>query len=272
MTAITADKIEFLLSGGSSNSDPRLSVGGPISATPVGRGPNALFPDLSDSELSSGKLEHRCVYVVNASEDATLWGASVFLSSGVPGVSIGVARATESQVVTVDGPVFFGDVLFDLDGNEVAAEWGGSAEEFAASLKASLLSIGLSGVDVYNTYVGSSKKFTVAFGGPQDNRVQPLLSVSENNLQGVGTPGVSVARQTGGSPINSPAPLLATPEVPPAGVEFPASSPSSRILVGTLAPGDRMPVWVRRNTPAGSAARQGNEIVIGVSGTQEPQP
>lgn len=272
MTAITADKIEFLLSGGSSNSDPRLSIGGLPSGTHVGRGPNALFPDLSDPELSSGKLEHRCVYVVNSSEEATLWDASVFLASGVAGVSLGVARVTESQVVSVDGPVFFGSVAFSLDGNEFSADWGSSAEEFASNLEASLVSLGLAGVEVYNTYVGSSKKFTVAFGGPQDNRVQPLLSVSNNDLQGVGSPSVSVYRQTAGSPINSPAPLLATPATPPARVEFVESSPSSKIMVGTLGPGEYMSVWVRRNTVAGAAPRQGNEIVIGVSGAQEPQP
>lgn len=270
MPFITSDEIKFLLSGGASNSDPRLSIGGPPSQTLVGRGSNALFPDLSNSELSSGKLEHRCVYVVNSSEDATLWDASVFLSSGASGTSIGVARVTESQVVSVEGPVFFGSVVFKLDGHDVPANWGSSAEEFAANLKSSLLSLGLSGVNVSNTYVGGSKKFTVAFEGAQGNRVQPLLSIYENALQGVGTPSVSVYRQTAGEPINSTAPLLATPEVPPALVEFMDTSSSHKILVGSLGPGEHMPIWVRRVTTAGSASIQGNEVVIKVSGTQEP--
>lgn len=270
MPAMTADKILFLLSGGHSNTAASMSLGGPPSSHPVGLGINAIFPDVSEDQMMSGHTEHRCIYVVNSSEDAPLKSISIHTQNDPASdvkVTLGIARRTESQVVSVEDTVFFGIVKFDLYGNEVAASWDGSAESFASSLRSSLVALGLQGVEVSNSYLGSSHKFTILFGGELNNKSQPLLTVRENLLSGLARPRVSTERQTSGSPINSEAPTIATPQVTPYGVEFLESSPSSAIMVGTMAPGDYMPVWIRRHVPRGSKNRQGDTTTIKVSGS-----
>lgn len=271
MSPITADKMVFLLSGGPSNSNPAESLGGPASYYSVQSGINALFSDFTESQILSGVIDYRCIYVVNTSLSDTLYSASLHVESEATGevqVELGACRRTESQVISIDNTVFFGSAKFYLDGHEVSAIWNGSAEGFAGSLTESLMSLGLIGVEVTNSYLGSSHKFTISFSGGLNNRTQPLLAVLENLLEGARKPQISIARQTAGSPINTVAPQIATPQVSPGGVEFLASSPESRIIVGDLGPGDRMPIWIRRVMSRGSEKKQNSNLVIKVSGIQ----
>jgi hypothetical protein len=262
-----------LLSGGSSNSNPTLSLGGQPSSTEIGSGLNSLFRDISDSEANSGITDYRCFYVVNKSQGGTLYRASLHVESsdyGDSSVLIGTARSTESQIISVSGPVFLGSVTFSLGGEEFSALWGSSADDFADNLSSGLASIGVGGVDATYSYSGSIYRFVLVFGGANDNRSLPLLLATENLLGGVEEPSLSISRQTAGKPVNSVAPLIATPQTPPAGVSFIETSSSSKMLVGTLGPGDRIPVWLRRNTPSYSVSKQDANLVVRVSGDTSP--
>lgn len=270
MPTMTADKIGFYLSGGSSNADPSLSLGGNPSTYAANGSANGLFGDASVAVALAGMVDYRCVYVFNESQDATLYGASVHIESEDSGdsfLTIGTLRRDESQVFSVGGTVFFGSVNFSFEGDEFSASWSGSPDSFAEEMQMALSSLGLQGMEVTHSYLGSSHKFTIVFGGPNGNRSQHLIEIEENLLEGLGRPSVSLERQTSGSPVNTTAHQLATPEVPPFGVDFVETSASSKLIVGDLGPGERFPLWIRRTIPAGASAKEGANALIRVSGT-----
>lgn len=269
MPTITADKIGFFLSGGESNANPKLSLGGNPSTYMVSGSANGLFGDASAALALAGTVDYRCVYVFNESENASLYDASVHIESEDSGdsyLTVGVLRRDESQVFSVSGTVFLGSVNFSFDGEGFSASWSGSAENFADEIKSGLVSLGMEGTEVTHTYLGSTHKFTIVFGGESGNRSLPMVEIEENLLEGIGRPNVSIERQTSGSPIGSVAHEIATPEVPPAGVDFFPTSNSSKILVGELGPGEGMPVWIRRTIPAGADSKEGAVAVIRISG------
>lgn len=270
MPTMTADKIGFFLSGGSSNADPSLSLGGGPSTYIVTSLANGLFEDASVATALSGLVDYRCIYVFNESKDSTLYGASVHIESSDSGdsfLTLGALRRDESQVFSVGGTVFFGRVNFSFEGEGFSASWSGSPDSFAKDMQSELSLLGLDGVEVTHSYLGSSHKFTIVFGGSIGNRSQPLVKIEENLLEGIGRPSVSLERQTAGSPINTTAQEIATPEVPPFGVDFMNTSSSSRMLIGDLGPGESMPIWIRRTTPAGASSKEGARSTIRVSGT-----
>lgn len=100
---ITSTDINYRLSGGASNSDPMLSLGGAKSSASAGA---SLFDDVSSAEASAGDIEYRLVYVHNAHASLTLIGAKVWIQTNTPSASTDVAiglaaagaNATETAV------------------------------------------------------------------------------------------------------------------------------------------------------------------------------
>lgn len=269
MPAITASDIAFFMSGGPSNRDPSLCLGGYPSNYEVSGGINGLFSNIDAKAASSGLTDYRCFYVANKSAEYTLYETSLHIEledNVETQVFLGVVKRTESQVISVSGIVFFGSVLMSFEGEQFAVTWDGSPNAFAANLTAALSAIGLQGAQVSRSSSSNNHKFTVIFRGNLDNKVYPLIQLITNDLEGPSKPSVSISRQTGGRPINSVAPVLATPEVPPQNVTFVTTSPDSKLVVGTLSPGDYMPVWIRRITPQGVSYQKGSKVIIRVSG------
>ena len=269
MPTISADDIAFFMSGGPSNKDPSRCLGGYPSGYEVSNGINGLFSNIDAKDASSGKTDYRCFYVANKSSEFALYGITLHLESEDDGeiqIDLGVVKNTESQVISVSGAVFFGSVLLSFEGDQFTVNWGGSPNAFANILALGLISIGLNGASVAKSSSANSHKFTVTFRGELDNKVHPLIQIISNDLEGPQPPSASIARQTGGRPINSVAPSLATPEVSPHNVRFVTTSPDLKLAVGTLSPGDYMPVWIRRKTPKGIEYKKGSGVVIRVSG------
>lgn len=266
MATIQASDIAFLLSGGSSNHDPSFSLGGAPSASSVTGVVNSLFSDVAAAAATSGSTDHRCIYILNKSETETLYSASVHVQVQSPGgayAEVGVAKSTEVQTIQVSGSPTSGPIDFRLGSAEFSGSWDGSSSAFLSSLVASLAGAGLGDLSVSYAY-GAAHVFTLSFRGSLDNKSHPLVEVVNNGLSP--SCSVSVSRHTQGSPINSVAPLIATTSTPPAGVSFQQTSPSSRIAVGDLGPGDSMPVWVRRTTPAGTGFKESDSVTIRLSG------
>lgn len=98
----TAD-IVYRLSGGGSNSDPALSLGGAKSSVASG---SSIFDAVSSAEAGAGDIEYRLVYVHNAHATLTLLGAKVWIQTNTPSANtdaaIGLAaagvNATETAV------------------------------------------------------------------------------------------------------------------------------------------------------------------------------
>lgn len=76
--AVVASELKFYLSGGASNTDPSLSVGGDISSTEVSSLLNGLFDAVTADEATSGVVDYRCIYLMNTNatdtvDDIKLW-------------------------------------------------------------------------------------------------------------------------------------------------------------------------------------------------------
>ena len=74
MTLINQNNLLVYLSGGSTNEDPALSIGGACSGTLVGTALSDLFPNFSLAQAEAGVVLHRCVYFRN--EDPNELGLS----------------------------------------------------------------------------------------------------------------------------------------------------------------------------------------------------
>lgn len=98
--AIASTDIDYKHSGGATNSDPALSLGGIISANDVT--PNDLFDDVSSAEASAGDIEYRCIYVKNSHGTLTLQAAKVFIQSNTTGNRIAIALGGEGKNGTAE--------------------------------------------------------------------------------------------------------------------------------------------------------------------------
>lgn len=101
------------LTGGASNSDPDLSLGGVSSSNEVSATPlNNVFDNVSPSEASGGAVEYRALDIFN-SGDAAATSVSVFMSTETPNANtsldIGIVTSpindTESVANELAAPV-----------------------------------------------------------------------------------------------------------------------------------------------------------------------
>lgn len=120
--AIAATDIKLYLSGGGSNSDPLLSLGGIISSSQCG---SNLLDDIGSAEAAAGDTEYRAFFVKNTSATDTAYATKVWISSNTEATAteIMIALADEGVANTIEtvgdestaptGPVF--DYAEDYD-------------------------------------------------------------------------------------------------------------------------------------------------------------
>ena len=101
--------MKLRLSGGATNSDPLLSIGGAMSSTPVGLN---LFDNVSTGEAATGDTEYRCVYLLNQSDDLLVNRLYFSLNTPSPDTVIelglgtsGVDGTEDTVATTADAPV-----------------------------------------------------------------------------------------------------------------------------------------------------------------------
>jgi hypothetical protein len=82
---ITTADIQYRLSGGASNTDPLVSLGGAKSSTQSGTN---LFDDVPSAEAAAGKIEYRCVYVHNAhATESYIDPVRIWMAANTPSTS-----------------------------------------------------------------------------------------------------------------------------------------------------------------------------------------
>lgn len=82
---ITTGDIQYRLSGGATNTNPILSLGGIKSNNDSGTN---LFDDVPSAEASTGKTEYRCVYIHNAhATESYIDPVKVWISANTPSPS-----------------------------------------------------------------------------------------------------------------------------------------------------------------------------------------
>ena len=102
MPIISTD-IKYRLSGGGSNTDPALSLGGAKSSTDA---PSGLLDTVTSGEAATGDTEYRAIYVHNAHATLTLEAAKLWIQANTPsadttlevGLGTSAVNATEQTV------------------------------------------------------------------------------------------------------------------------------------------------------------------------------
>jgi len=99
--AIASTDMKVYLSGGGSNTDPDLSLGGAISSTLAG---TDLFDDVSASEASAGDTEYRAVYVKNTNSTDSAYVTKIWVQTNTPSSSsaVTIALAGEGASATIE--------------------------------------------------------------------------------------------------------------------------------------------------------------------------
>lgn len=259
--ALSAYDISMVLSGGSNNIDPRLSIGGLPSATQIVSGNiNNLFEDITPGESEAGKIDYRVFYIANDGNE-NAYNASVWISGDITGgstIEIGIDKRDESQRVTVQGSATpSGNMVLSIDGKQFTVHvptpfnlnlWRDNFQFALNSLLADDGTLLYPSVIVLVSASTNSFSFDVNF---------PLLNGSKNEEQIIevanNMPGTTIGIITvvNGSPINTIATQLDSELNTPAGVSFGIPTEASPIFFYVLRPSDFFALWVKRTTLAG---------------------
>lgn len=94
--AVVAADLKLYLSGGGSNADPDLALGGAISSTQAG---TDLFDAVASGEASAGDTEYRAVFLKNTNATDTWYAGKIWISSNTPSSSTAVQLALADEGV-----------------------------------------------------------------------------------------------------------------------------------------------------------------------------
>ena len=256
---IKANDISLNLSGGTSNTNPNLSLGGDPSAYEITTNLQNLFANVTATDAASGYIDFRCFYVFNNNNTDTLFDTSVYFDNVLdsePQLQLGLYLADDVQRLVISQNVVSGTMVLRYGSSTYyytsPISWGLDYLDFRQNMENALNSItDLTGVQVLASAGGSFYTFEIAFTNNDGNKYHPTLYVSSNNLlTNVSTnPTVAIQKIVSGSPINTIPDSLPNSLVSPVGPAFYSTSSKARKFVGTLRPGEGFPVWVKRNVP-----------------------
>lgn len=267
---ITGSDIAYVLSGGSSNTNPYLSLGGDPSGYTIQGSLNNLFPNIGVELATAGDEDYRCIYIFNNNETDSLWEAELYIAEQVSegsDLAIGVQQATDIQKISFVNAPTGGSFTASYGGEEFTADYGVNNSDFATNFKSALVGTGLisSDVTVEVSTGGGVLYFTINFIGEDNYRYHELIELISNDL--VGTTEIQFSKLSNGAPINSIAALLPTVRTVPNGVTFTIPSISDPIEIGTLNSGEGFPIWIRRTTPSNAAAVEDDGFTLTLKGS-----
>lgn len=251
---IGVSDISFVLSGGTGNSDPLLSLGGDPSATAVTGG---LFNDISEEQTEDGYTDFRCIYVANDSGADTLYEVKAYIDETVSGgvdLELGFLFQNDVQQVNIASgtSVVSGSFTLSYEGDNFIVNYDASLSVWASNFQTAIRAItNLDDVIVTGGTSGSTVIFTVEFVGGAGYRYHPSLEVVSDSGLSIGAGNVSVSKVFDGSPINSVTTETDAVTTQPNGIEFEAYSTTNKASLGELRPADIVPVWFKRTCPAG---------------------
>jgi hypothetical protein len=99
--AIVSGDLKFYLSGGGTNNNPDLSLGGVISSVQAGTN---LFDNINSTESAAGDTEYRALFVKNTNATDTAFGAKVWIFANTPSTytAVQIAVADEGVANTIE--------------------------------------------------------------------------------------------------------------------------------------------------------------------------
>jgi len=275
--ALTDNNVRIFMSGGLSNSNPDLCLGGEMSTTFFST--PRIFDSILADQTVSGYTDYRCVYINNSSEIDTLYSTDVFIDSEVSGgasVMMGIEPANERQDVYITNASAvasggFVVMLYDYftdSNNNILVSHNQNINQWAENFQSSIRSInGLDQVSVTGSYIGTTAYFTVNFIGSSERRYfdsMELVSLSQDFLNVNAS--LSIQKVLNGSPKLKTANEIASEVVVPANVIFVNTSSSSPIYVGNVLPAEYFAVWLKRTVVAGVDPLEGDGFTIKIRG------
>tara|TARA_Y100000034_G_scaffold86053_1_gene103158 strand:- start:4020 stop:5816 length:1797 start_codon:yes stop_codon:yes gene_type:complete len=263
-TVFPVDTVCFL-SGGLSNNDPLLSIGGTASLTEV---ESNLFDNFQPSESTTGLEDYRCIYIYNALtnsiEDIKLWIEIPPTSDTV--TTIGIDESDDMQEVKVDFFAGFpstGSFTLDFDGNDIVVSASSDLESFALNFQNALRdNTSLTDVTVAGQLIGATITFIVHFVGDDGKRDQPTFALKNNSLEG--NPSMTINKVIVGSPINATAETIATDTTIPLNPSFKSTTEALPIVVPSLNVNEGFPLWIKRTVAINPIPTQNDGFTLRV--------
>jgi len=271
--ANTAANISVVLSGGVTNINQNLSLGGAPSSYPITDGLNNLYDDISPEEAEDGHEDYRCIYFFNDGANSVyeilVWIYDDYEEGAV--MEIGTQSNDEIQRITIsNGPVTGGYIRINYGGHEFDSPYD-DLEKWATTMETSFNTLPtLQDVTVRAQNSGSDTIiFDVTFGGRDGSQNHSVLQVVDGLNPPEATVLVSVSLE--GGPVNTSAQEIGVETTPPGGVSFFAASEISPIAIPRLDPEDGFPLWIKRTIDANSDPKERDGFKIQFSAqTLEP--
>lgn len=268
MPIIESTDISLVLSGGTGNSNPNLSLGGDPSVYTISTSINNLFSDVTSDQATTGSTDYRCIYIFNNSETSVFYNVTVTLSSQVTGgavVNIGVLERDERQKITINGNPTGGTIKLQYESSVTGdITWDNNPAIFAQNLETAINVLSeLTEVSVIQG--GVSSEFLVDFIGIDGNRNHNLLLLNTNSLTpAVSDPIVTVVIE--GGPRNDIADNIGVATITPSGVVF----TDGTVTIGDVLPEEGFPIWFRRVIDAATEAIDSDGCTIKITGNAFP--
>lgn len=269
---IVPGNISYLYSGGNTNNNPNLSLGGAPSIYTVNN--NTLFDNVTSSQALTGTIDYRCLYISNDSVTDSLYNAEIFIlydPAGGGEMEIGFEFQNDRQYVNISNysNVTGGTITLtytDTTTHNFTFSYNSDVNTFASNFQSSINALEyLGGVTVSASYdaISNTLTFEVNFLGDAGLRYQELLTVQNNSLTYSGSaPNVSTIKSVNGAPINQEATLIDVETTPPTSVVFSTTAYS----LGTLRNLDVIPVWIKRIVAANSPALEVDGFSLRIKG------
>lgn len=255
------------LSGGSSNQDPNLSLGGEPSITAVEILPeNNLFSDITGTQSSEGNVDYRCFYITNDTgydySDVVVYIFSEVANGAT--VALGVPVQNEIQSLKfLDNPQG-GTFKLELDGSTTSnISFSFNNTTLASNIQTALRTLP-AGEECTVAYSISEDAFLVEFGGVQSAHRLPLITLADNQLtySSPPIPTIYITLIQVGSPVNSTAIDIGNDTIAPSGVNF-STEP---ISIGRVKDTELFPVWVQRTIAPDSEPQNEDGFELGIVG------
>jgi hypothetical protein len=272
---IIASDISFVLSGGINNDDPKFSLGGFPSPTPMPDTVDNLFTDITPNQASEGKTDFRCFYIFNDNADDAMYDVTLYVESTDPdastptSISIGFLFRNEIQTISFTQlasgslPPDSGSFRLKIDALQTdLISYTSDNTQLAANMETALKAILENDVTVnYSGTSGGIKNFTVTFYGINRNKALGVIDTTDNTI--VPAYSISASKSVVGSPINTVAPDIGDEKTVPNGINF-TKITSTGLSIGTLRASEGFPVWVKRVVPFLAESQEGDGIRVKV--------
>lgn len=275
--AIISDDIKLFYSGGITNSNPDLCLGGEMSTTFFLS--NRLFDSITSSQSSSGYADYRCVYFYNLNATDTLRDAKVYISNEISGgsdVVIGLEINNERQDIYITNATsvatgsfilqyynYFNDseIQFTVSHNPNITTWSTNLQNSIRSIS------GLEEVTVIGSYIGSTAYFQITFGGTARYRYYEVLQFvsSSQSFLDVNS-SFTIQKIIDGGPKLKTAIEVNNDTTSPNNVTFAPTSISYPIEIGDLKPLEFYPIWIKRTVASNTSSMENDGFSLRMKG------